>query len=616
MPRLRSALLACVLCCTVVLPTRAADDVAAPGAHVSAAPGHTPGVLRYAFQIAETGFDPVQISDLYSNFLISNVFDTPLTYDYLARPVKLVPNTTEGMPEVSADGLTWTLRLKKGIYFTADPAFGGKRRELVAQDYVYSMKRSYDPRWKSPNLYLVEPYIVGMQAVREKALKSGKFDYDSEVDGLKAIDRYTLQIKLQKVNYNFQYLLATCVVSCAVAREVVDAAPDKVMEHPVGTGPYQLDEWRRSSKITFIASPTFRDMVYESSPPADDAAAQAIYQRLKGRKLPLTPRVEVSIINEEQPRWLAFLNNEQDMIERVAAEFANVAIPNNKLAPNLVKRGMTMDRNPGVEVTFTYYGMENPIIGGYTPEKVALRRAISLGYSNEEEIRIVRRNQAIPGQTPVGPGAAGYDAKLRTSASEYDPAKARALLDTYGYIDRDGDGYRELPDGRPFTYDRASTPTQLDKQFDELWKKDMDAIGIRFSARKAQWPELLKQSKAGQLMSWGLAWSVATPDAESFYEILYGPNGGQSNHSRFNLPEWNKLFEASKKLRDGPERDALYLRMNKLFLAYQPWKLGVHRIYTDLMQPWVYGYHRHPVMRAWWPYVFVDGDQQAKALAR
>jgi len=609
MSRIRFALLACLACFGVVLPVGAAD---AP----QSAPGYSPGVLRYAFEVAETGFDPVQISDLYSNFLTSNVFDTPLTYDYLARPVKLVPNTTEGMPEVSADGLTWTIRIRKGIYFSDDPAFNGKRRELVAQDYVYSVKRSYDPRWKSPNLYLIEPYVIGMQAVREKALKTGKFDYDTEVDGLKALDRYTLRIKLQKVNYNFQYLLATCVVTCAVAREVIEAAPDRVMEHPVGTGPYKLAEWRRSSKMVFVTSPTFREQFYESTPPADDAVAQAIYQQLKGRRLPLTPRVEISIINETQPRWLAFLNNEQDMIERIAAEFANVAIPNNKLAPNLAKRGIKMERNPGVEVTFTYFGMENPIVGGYTPEKVALRRAISLGYSNEEEIRIIRRNQAIPAQTPIGPGAAGYDPKLRTSASEYDPAKARALLDMYGYVDRDGDGYRELPDGRPFTFDRASAPTQLDKQFDELWKKDMDAIGIRFTAHKAQWPELLKQSKAGQLMSWGLGWSAAIPDAETFEEVLYGPNAGQANHSRFNLPEWNRLFEETKELRDGPERDALYLQMNKLFLAYQPWKLGVHRIYTDLMQPWVYGYHRHPVLRAWWPYVYVDGDEQAKALAR
>lgn len=583
----------------------------APGARAADPP--PPGVLRYAFQVAETGFDPIQISDLYSSWVIANIFDAPLTYDYLARPAKLVPNTTEGMPEVSDDGLTWTVRIRKGIYFADDPAFGGKRRELTAADYVYSLKRAYDPKYKSPNLYLLEPYIVGMDKVRAAALKTGRMDYDSEVEGLRTVDRYTFRIQLGTVNYNFMHALAYCNVSCAVAREVIDAAPDKTMEHPVGTGPYRLAEWRRSSKMTFVASPSYRENHFEATPPADDPVAQEIYRQLKGRRLPMTPRVEISVIEEQQPRWLAFLNDEQDFLERMAAEFANVAIPNNRLAPNLAKRGITMDRNPGVELTFTYYAMENPVIGGYTPEKVALRRAINLGYNNDEEIRVVRRNQAIPAQTPIGPGAAGYDPKLRTSGAEYDPAKARALLDTFGYVDRDGDGYRELPDGKPLVFERASTPTQLDKQLDELWKKNLDAIGIRMVVRKAQWPELLKQSKAGQLMTWGLAWAASAPDAESFEEILYGPNGGQSNHSRFNLPEWNRLFEASKKLRDGPERNAIYLKMNKLFLAYAPWKLGVHRIYTDLMHPWVHGYHRHPVLRGWWQYVDVDGAEQRKA---
>ena len=598
------------------VPLLVALAIAASPARAADSPLPSAGVLRYAFPIAESGFDPVQISDLYSTILVANIFETPLTYDYLARPLKVIPNTAESLPEISPDGLTWTLRIRKGITFTDDPAFKGKPRELTAADYVYSIKRVYDPKWKSPQLYLLEGFVAGMDAVRAKALKSGKMEYDSNVEGLRALDRYTLQIKLVKPNYNFIHLFTYCLISCAIAREVVEAAPDKIMEHPVGTGPYVLSAWRRSSKITLVANPDYRDVRFEATPSSDDQIAQQLYAKLKGRKLPMTPRVEVSIIEETQPRWLAFLNNEQDLLERMPEEFANVAIPNNKLAPNLAKRGIAMDRNPGVEVTFTYFQMENPVVGGYTAEKVALRRAISLGYSTEEEIRIVRKNQAIPAQTPISPGVAGYDPHFRSIGPEYDPAKARALLDMYGYVDRDGDGYRELPDGQPLLLERSTQPTQLYKQLDELWKKKMDAIGIRIVAKPQQFPELVKQSKAGQLMMWGLAWAAAIPDAESFEVILYGPSSGQSNHSRFNLPEWNRLFEASQKIPDSPERDALYMKMNKLFLAYAPWKLGVHRIYTDLMQPWVYGYHRHPVLRGWWQYIDIDGEAQQKAIAR
>ncbi len=579
-------------------------------------PNHAPGVLRYAFPIAETGFDPQQLSDLYSSFLIANIFDTPLTYDYLARPVRVIPNTAEALPEISADGLTWTLRIRRGIFFADDPAFRGRRRELTAADYVYSIKRVYDPKVKSPQLYLVEGFVVGMDEVRAKALATGKMDYDTPVDGLQATDRYTLRIKLAKRNYNFINNLSFCQVSCAVAREVVEAAPDKTMEHPVGTGPYVLAEWRRSSRIVLTASPTYRERRYESDPAPDDVVAQAIYAKFKGRRLPMTPRVEISIIEQTQPRWLSFLNNEADLMERLPEEFANQAIPNGRLAPNLQKLGMKLDRNPGEEVTFTYFAMENPVVGGYTPEKVALRRAINLGYNNDEEIRIVRRNQAIPAETPVGPGAIGYDPDFHSIGPEYDPAKARALLDLYGYVDRNGDGYRENPDGSPLLIERWSQPTQVYKEIDEIWKKDMDAIGIRMTVKKQQFPELLKQSKAGQLMMWGLAWSASSPDAETFYGTLYGGGVGQVNHSRFNLPEYNTLFEKTRELPDGPERNAIYRRMNELFLAYAPWKLGVHRIYTDISQRWTWGYHRNPVLISWWPYIDVDGDAQRAVLGR
>jgi ABC-type transport system substrate-binding protein len=600
-------LLALAAFCAVA---RADDPAGGPPA------GHAPGVLRYAFPIAETGFDPPQISDLYSAFILSNIFDTLLTYDYLARPVKVVPNVAEALPEVSPDGLTWTLKVKRGIYFTDDPAFGGKRRELTAADFVYSIKRVYDPKWKSPQLYNVEGFIVGMDDIRKKALATGKMDYDTPVEGIQALDRYTIRFKLTKHNYDFINTLTFCQVSCAVAREVIEAAPDKAMEHPVGTGPYVLSEWRRSSHIVLTANPTYREVYYDPQPAADDARGQAIKAQLKGRRLPMTPRVEISIIEQTQPRWLSFLNNEEDLIERLPEEFANQAVPNGKLAPNLAKRGMKVDRNPGLEVTFTYFAMENPVIGGYTPDKVALRRAISLGYNGDEEIRIVRRNQAIPAEQPVGPGAIGYDPTFHSVANEYDPAKARALLDLYGYVDRDGDGYREMPDGKPLVIERWSQPTQVYKEIDEIWKKDMDAIGIRMTVQKQQFPELLKQSKAGQLMMWGLAWSANTPDASTFYGTLYGGGVGQINHARFNLPEYNELYEKSREIPDGPERDAMYNRMNKLAVAYMPWKFGVHRIYTDIMQPWVYGYHRNPVLNNWWPYIDIDGDAQKKALSQ
>ncbi len=576
-------------------------------------------VFRYAFEVAETSFDPAEISDLYSSNVIANIFDSPLRYDYLARPVKLVPNTLVEMPKVTESGTLFTMTVKPGIYFSDDAAFKGRSRELVAADYVYSLKRLFDPRKRSPNLYQFEGWIVGMDEVLARARKTNRFDYDAPVEGLRALDRYTFQVRLKQPNYNFLYYLAWCNAFCAVAREVDEFYGDKVAEHPVGTGPFRLAFWKRSSKMIFEPNPNYRDEFYDAEPAADDPAAQAIAAKLRGRKLPMVGRVEVYVVEEQQPRYLAFMNSEHDLLERIPAEFTTVTFPNNRLVADLRRRGVQMDQVPGMELTYSYFAMKDPVVGGYEPEKIALRRAIVLGQDVEAEVRIARKNQAIVAQSPIGPGAAGYDPNFRSTATEYNPAKAKALLDMYGYVDCDGDGWRDLPrrngaeECRPLAIEYASAPTAQQKPLDENWKKNMDAIGIRMSFRKAKWPDLLKESKAGRLQMWGQGWSATTPDADAFFVMLYGPNSGQANHSRFDVPEFNRLYEQSKRLPHGPERDAVYREMNRIFLVYAPWRLGTHRIYTDLWHPWVVGFKRHPVMRGWWKYVDVDNSRLAAA---
>ena len=574
-------------------------------------------VFRYAFNVAETGFDPAEVSDLYSSNILPNIFDAPLAYDYLARPVKLIPNTLEAMPEVLEDGTLYRLKVRPGIYFADDAAFAGKKRELTAEDFVYSMKRLFDPRKKSPNLYQLEGNIVGMDEVLARARKENRLDYDAPAEGLRALDRYTFQVRLKQPNYNFLYYFAYCNLTCAVAREVDEHYKDKVAEHPVGTGPYKLVFWKRSSKMIFEANPNFREEHYVATPAAGNPASEQAHARNKGKRLPIVRRVEIFIVEEPQPRWLAFLNAEHDMVERLPDQFANVAVPNGAVAPNLAKRGIRLERNPGMELTYSYFAMNHPVIGGYTPDKIALRRAISMGNDIQEEIRIPRKNQAIPAQSPIGPGAAGYDPEFRSNAIEHSPSKAKALLDMFGYVDCNGDGWRDLPrpaaDGecKPMVIEYAAAPDGQMQPLVELWKKNMDAIGINMQFRREKWPDLLKASKAEKLQMWGLGWSAAVPDADSFFVMLYGPNGGQANHSRFKLPEFDRLYEKAKRLPDGPERNALYREMNRLFLVYMPWRLGVHRFYNDLVHPWVVGYLRHPVMRGWWKYV--DIDEQAAA---
>ena len=571
-----------------------------------------PKVLRYAFPIAETGFDPAQVSDLYSSVINANIFEAPLAYDYLARPVVVKPQTAAAMPERSADFKNWTVRIRPGIFFADDAAFKGAKRELTAHDYVYSIKRHFDPKWKSPRLFLFESaQIVGLAELRREAIeKKTPFDYDRVAEGLRALDRYTLQFRFAEPQPRFDYLMADGATSGALAREVVEAYADTMMEHPVGTGPYRLGAWKRSSKIVLERNPNYREHRYDEQPPPGDARSVAIAKALKGRRLPLIDRVEISIIEESQPRWLSFLDGSLDIVA-VPLEFATLALPNGKLAPNLAKRGISLDLVPAVDVAMIYFGMEHPLVGGYTPDKVALRRAIGLAYNVEEDIRLIRRGLAVPAQGVLPPLTSGHDAALKTEMSSFDRARSKALLDLYGYTDKNGDGWRDLPDGSPLLLELSSQPDQTSRQAQELWKKSMDAIGIRIEFKLAKWPEQLKASRNGKLMMWGVGWTAVSPDGSYFLGLGYGPTKGQANHSRFDHAAFDELHRKQLVLPDGPERDALMKQASLLLTAYMPYKFVGHRINADLTQPWLVGYRRHPFLRDWWRYVDIDDGQRA-----
>ncbi|MBC7994725.1 MAG: bicyclomycin resistance protein, partial [Rhizobacter sp.] len=573
----------------------------------SAHAAEPPKVLRYAFPIAETGFDPGQVSDYYSRVITSHIFDAPLTYDHLARPFKLKPSTAVAMPEISDNFTTFVFRIKPGIYFADDPVFKGKKRELVAQDYVYSVKRVYDPKLKAPaHSYVEDEGIIGLQALRDEALKTGKpFDYDREVEGLKALDRYTFRVKLResRPRHLFAIWCGRDIYAGAVAREVVEHYGDKIMEHPVGTGPYRLVDWRRSSRMVFERNPHYRDDFYDAEPNADDAEGQAWLKRFKGKRLPMVDRVEVSIVEQAQPRWLSFLNGEQNVLERLPNEFVDQAMPGNKLAPHLAKRGIQPYRVPAADVMLTIYNMESPLIGGYAPEKVALRRAMALGTDLEREIRTVWRGQAIPAQSMMPPLTEGYRADLRTEMSDYSPARAKALLDMYGYVDKDGDGWREQPDGSPLVLEMSTQSDGSSRQRDELWKKDMDALGLRGTLKVAQWPENLKSARAGSFMLWRVGSLAGSPDGQSTLERDYGPSTGKSNFARFQHQPFDALYEKMKTLPNGPERQALFDEATKIVVAYVPYRIHVHRIVTDMTYPQVVGFRRPPFWQDWWQYV-------------
>jgi ABC-type transport system substrate-binding protein len=560
-------------------------------------------VLHVAFEIEETGFDPVRVTDNYSSQVMEQVFETLLTYDYLARPAKLVAKTAESLPEVGDNGKTYLFHVRKGIYFNPDPAFKGKRRELTAADYAYSIKRFMDPKNRSPWRFLIDGKIIGLDELSSKAVKAGRFDYDASVRGLELVDRYTLRVHLKETDYNFAYIMAMPAMS-AVAREVIETYADDTNAHPIGTGAYILTGWVRKSKMILEANPDYREIIWDFAG-SDDPRDRAAVAAMKGKRIPQIGRVEISVIAEEQSRWLAFQNGQIDYIDRFQS-FAPVAIPQNKLAPDLAARGITLDRSVETEMTYFFFNMEDPALGGMSRERIALRRAISMAYDTGEEIRVIRKNQAMALQSPVPPGVVGYDPKYR-SIFRYDPALANKLLDYFGYK-RGADGFRDNPNGSRLTVVLTSEPLAISRDYDELWKKSLELIGLRFESRKGPFSDNIKAAEACQLAMWGSAWHSDYPDGENFMQLFYGPNTHQSNHACYRSPAFDKLYERIKSIPESPERDRMFDLMTRQLEVDGVMHLGVTRYRNVLLSPRIKGYRYHPIMTAVFQYLDVDPD--------
>jgi len=568
----------------------------------SAAPVQEQKVLHMFLSTSETGLDPAAASDIATLSLLENLFDPLLRYDYLARPVQLRPNTATAMPEISLDKRTYTFKIRPGIYFTPDPAFKGVKREMTAQDYVYSLTRLYDPTLKSPWSYMFDGKIEGDEALKKQ------FSYDTPIAGLQALDRTTLRIRLKEPDNNFLFYMAT-PASGVVAREVIEAYPGQAGNHPVGTGPFMIGEWKRSDRIVLLANP-YSSAVFDATP-GKDPEDQQIAAALKGKRLPLVDRVEVKIAEEFQGRMLGFLNGEYDYLEQVPESMTDMVIRDGRLKPELVKRGMQLSRFPVLQTYYMWMNMNDPQLGGYSADRIALRRAISLAYNNAEDVALLKKGFAIKAESPLPPNVLGYDPAYR-SPVPYDPALANALLDRHGYGQRDEEGFRRGPDGKPFTLTMHSEATVGGRLRDELWRKCLNSIGLRVVFKSDKKTEIIKASRLGKVTMFESNWIADFPDGDNFYQLLYGPNAGRANYARFNLPAYNSRYEQARVLADGPDRQQLYFEMNQLIHAYNPWVPLTHAVSADIRHPWLKNYKRHPVEFTSWRYLDLDVAQRGR----
>ena len=578
----------------MVLPALASPAFAAPD---------PAKVIRVAIQAAEAGFDPVRVGDQYSAMVVEAIFERLLTYDYLARPAKLVPMAAEALPDVTDDGKTYTFRLRPGIYFAPDPAFKGGQRELIAQDFVYSYMRFADPANRAPYGFMLAGKIKGLDALAAAAKKSGHFDYNAKLPDLEAVDRYTLRIRLARTDYNFAYVVAHTSFS-AVAREVIDAYRGQTDAHPVGTGAYQLKEWQRAAKIILEANPGYRGFIWDFKPEPGNKWDEVLVAAMQGKSMPQVGRVEITVMEEDQTRWLSFNQKQLDLLNLPATFRAQVFEPGGALKVVWVNAQISVFSQVDPEVIYTFFNFRDPVVGGFSKEKIALRRAIILAYKVDEDISVIRKGMAVPAEMPIPRGVVGHDPAYR-SLNQRNAGLANLLLDRFGYRKGD-DGFRRMPDGTPLVIRYASSPSLIDREHNELWQKSLEAIGVRIVFDIAPFSEHLKAARACQLMMWESAWGADIPDGDNFMQLLYGPNAGQSNNGCYESKAFDAFYVKSTRIPDSPERNRLFLEMSRQMEVDGAWSLHLSRERKELLRPWVRGYKRHPILAAEWQYMDVQ----------
>ena len=443
--------------------------------------------------------------------------------------------------------------------------------------------------------------MVGLDELAAQAKKTRRFDYDAPIAGLETPDRYTLRVRLNAPDYNFLYVVAYGSLG-AVAREVIEAYGLQSGQHPVGTGPYMLQRYVPRSKIVLVANPEYRGFTWDFQS-TGDAWDDQIVRDMKGKKMPQVGRVEISIIEEEQSRWLAFQDKQID-VDKLPQLAAPTVLDGAKLKPEFAAQGIRLNRVIEPGITYTLFNLKDPIIGGYGIEKIALRRAVAMVYSLKDEIAQVRMGQAVVAEMVVPEGVNGHDPGYRSSIG-YDPALANKLLDRFGYK-RGADGFRTMPDGKPLVLNFRSEANATNVIFNEIWKRGLDQIGVKAEFSTSNFADNVKAATECKLAIWGSAWHADFPEGENFLQLLYGPNAGQGNHACYQSPAYDALYKQAVALPPGPERNQLYLQMNRQMEADTAWSVHVSKVRNWLVRPWIKGFKKHHVLHSDWQFLDVE----------
>ncbi len=523
--------------------------------------------------------DPALCYDTVSNTIMPLAVEGLFEYHYLKRPLELQPLLAEAMPEISKDKLQYTIKIKKGVMFQDDPAFpNGKGRELKAGDFIYAWKRMLLPELQSPGTWIFDGKVVGWDDYRKKLVEA-KDNRDAllqePVEGLKALDDHTIQIKLTKPYPQLLNVLAMGF-GAPVAKEVTDKYGQQGLNHRmVGTGPYRLVEYVQGSKVILEKNPTFRGQTYPTD--GDDFAKQNGLLADAGKALPLVDRIEFQIIKQSQPNWLQFMKGNIDAAGIPKDNF-DAAIADGALKPELVQKGIQLQKSEEAVIWYLNFNMKDKVVGGKNSD---LRKAISMAINREEYIQKFLNGRGVKATSLVPRVIDGHTGRTEL-ANDFNPEKAKELLAKAGYPEGKG-----LP---VIKFDLRGSDTST-KQSAEYIQKSLAAIGVKLEIVVNTFPGYLKKESDGNLQFFLGGWNADFPDAENFLFLLSSKNVSPGpNASNYMNPAFDKLYEQMAAMSPSPQRNAIIKQAEEIVFNDGAWGMLHYPVSYSISHGWLKNY--------------------------
>ncbi len=539
------------------------------------------------------GLDPAVSGEVSASMAISRIYEGLVKYDYLARPYKVEPMLAESLPVISKDGLVYTFKIRKGIFFQDDPCFpDGTGRELVAKDFVYSFKRVADVKNASSGFWALSR-IKGINEFREASTAETPTDYDLEVEGLRSLDRYTFQVELAEPFPQFLDVL-TMHYAFVVPREAVEYHKLDFVNHPVGTGPYRLVEWKRNSRIEFARNPKWAETGRVETYPetaSEEQKARGLGEPA-GQPVPMVDRVVQFVVDDQSTAWMMFLSGQLDSSAISRDNWDAVITGNQQLNDTLASRGISLVSAPSIDIRYIGFNMDDPVVGSSRdPEQNErnrkLRQALSCAYDFERMNQYLN-NRLYPANGPIPKPLAGRPDE--PSPYAFNLEKARRLLAEAGYPDGiDSETGRRLT----LTMEVGSASGNI-RPMMELVADMYQRIDVVLDFSYNTWPAFIEKLNRRQAQMFSLAWLADYPDAENFLQLFYSKNESPGpNHANYRNPEFDSLYEEIRIMQDSPERTAKYEEMARIIIEDCPWIFEYHSMSFALVHSWVKYYEPH-----------------------